>query len=117
VNETGATSRPGPGRIHVNADAHKGEQARILVVTAEPQIQSLLKSILTADGDQTFFATEPTAAVRTYAAAGPELAILDVGPSDLRSQGKILEMRHGLFASNTRMSYPLFRGPLFAPSH
>jgi two-component system, OmpR family, KDP operon response regulator KdpE len=73
----------------------KGSKARILVVTAEPQIQRLLKSILTANGYQTFFATEAAAAVRTYAAVNPELAILDVGPSDLSSQGKILEIRHG----------------------
>jgi two-component system KDP operon response regulator KdpE len=73
----------------------KGNKARILVVTAEPQIQRLLKSILSANGYQTFFATETAVADRTYAAANPELAILDVAPSDLSSQGKILEIRHG----------------------
>jgi DNA-binding response OmpR family regulator len=72
----------------------KGNKAHILVVTVEPQIQRLLKSILTANGYQAFFATEAAAAVRADAPT-PELAILDLGLSDLSSQGKILEIRHG----------------------
>jgi PleD family two-component response regulator len=55
----------GPGESMSMLTRTKGNKARILVVTAEPQIQRLLKSILTANGDQTFFATEATAAVRT----------------------------------------------------
>jgi two-component system, OmpR family, KDP operon response regulator KdpE len=72
----------------------KGNKAHILVVTVEPQIQRLLKLILTANGYQAFFATEAAAAVRADAPT-PELAILDLGLSDLSSQGKILEIRHG----------------------
>jgi two-component system, OmpR family, KDP operon response regulator KdpE len=73
----------------------KGNKARILVVTAEQQIQRLLKSILTDNGYQAFFAAEAAAAARAYAGANPELAILDVGSSDLSSGGKIPEIRHG----------------------
>jgi two-component system, OmpR family, KDP operon response regulator KdpE len=73
----------------------KGNKARILVVTVDPQIQRLLKSILTANGYQTFFATEAVAAVRADVAPNPELVILDLGLSDLSGQDKIIEIRNG----------------------
>ena len=60
----------------------KGNKAHILVVTVEPQIQRLLKSILTANGYQAFFATEAAVAVRAHA-PNPELAILDLGLSEI----------------------------------
>jgi two-component system KDP operon response regulator KdpE len=73
----------------------KGNKARILVVTVDPQIQRLLKSILAANGYQTFFATEAAAAIRAHLAFSPALAILDLGLSDLSGQDKILEIRNG----------------------
>jgi two-component system, OmpR family, KDP operon response regulator KdpE len=73
----------------------KGNKARILVVTVDPQIQRLLKSILTANGYQAVFATEPAAAIRAHADLNLELTILDLDLSDLTGQDKILETRNG----------------------
>jgi len=42
----------------------KAQKARILVVTAEPQIQKLLKSIFMANGYRAFFAVEAAAAIQ-----------------------------------------------------
>jgi two-component system KDP operon response regulator KdpE len=72
----------------------KARKARILVVTAEPQIQRLLKSILTANGYYPFFGTEAAVAIRVHAALQPELLILDLGLSDLSGRDKILEIRN-----------------------
>jgi two-component system, OmpR family, KDP operon response regulator KdpE len=71
----------------------KAHKARILVVTAEPQIQKLLKSIFTANGYRAFFAADAAAAVRTNAALRPELVVLDRDLSDLSGDEAILGIR------------------------
>jgi two-component system KDP operon response regulator KdpE len=71
----------------------KAHKARILVVAAEPQIQRLLKSILTANGYRLFFETEVAAAIRTCAAIGPDLVVVDLDVPDLsRHNDAIIEM-------------------------
>jgi two-component system, OmpR family, KDP operon response regulator KdpE len=69
----------------------KAQKARILVVTTEPQIRKLLKSIFTVNGYQVLFASEATAAIHT--AVDPELVIIDLDPSNLHGCEAILEMR------------------------
>ena len=71
----------------------KAHKARILVVTAEPQVQRLLKSILTVNDYQARFATDAATAVRDQIALGPELAILDIDLSDPKGRDAILETR------------------------
>ncbi len=73
----------------------KAHKARILVVTAEPQFQKLLKSILTADGYQALFAAEAAAAIRAQAALRPELVVLDLDLSDSGGHEGVLEIRRG----------------------
>lgn len=72
------------------AKAHK---ARILVVTAEPQIQKLLKSIFAANGYRASFAAEAVAAVQAHAALCSELVVLDRDLSDLHGDDAILGIR------------------------
>jgi two-component system, OmpR family, KDP operon response regulator KdpE len=68
-------------------------KAHILVVTAEPQIEKLLKSILTADGYKAFFAADAKAAVQMQATLCPQVVVLDLDLSELRARDAILETR------------------------
>jgi two-component system, OmpR family, KDP operon response regulator KdpE len=72
----------------------KTQEARILVVTAEPQIQKLLKSIFMANGYRAFFGVEAAAAIRAHTARRPELVVLDLDLSDLSGHDPIAEIRH-----------------------
>jgi two-component system KDP operon response regulator KdpE len=71
----------------------KAQKARIFVVTDEPQIEKLLKSILTASGYRVFFVSEAAAAIPTHIPLHPELLILDLGLSDLSGHATIPAIR------------------------
>jgi two-component system KDP operon response regulator KdpE len=71
----------------------KARKASILVVTAEPQIQRLLKSILTANGYRAQFAIDAAAVIRANSTLQCELAVLDLDLSDPRGGEAILEIR------------------------
>jgi two-component system, OmpR family, KDP operon response regulator KdpE len=71
----------------------KAHKARILVVTADPQIQKLLKSIFTANGYRVFFAAEASVAIEALKVISLELVVLDLDPSDLSGHDAILEIR------------------------
>jgi two-component system KDP operon response regulator KdpE len=71
----------------------KAYRARILVITADPQIQKLLKSIFTANGYRVFFAAEASAAIEAHKAVLLELVVLDLDFSDLSGYDAILEIR------------------------
>jgi two-component system KDP operon response regulator KdpE len=71
----------------------KAHKALILVATAEPQIQRLLNSILTANGYRAVFAPDAAAVIRADAALCPELAVLDLDLSDPRGHEAIVAMR------------------------
>jgi two-component system KDP operon response regulator KdpE len=71
----------------------KAYRARILVVAAEPQIQKLLKSILTATGYATFFTEDVAAAIPAYTEFHPHLVVLDLDLSNLGGHDAILEIR------------------------
>jgi two-component system, OmpR family, KDP operon response regulator KdpE len=71
----------------------KARKASILVVTSDPQMQKLLKSIFTANGHLALFAVEGSTAIEAHNAAFPKLVVLDLDLSDLRGHDAILGIR------------------------
>jgi two-component system, OmpR family, KDP operon response regulator KdpE len=71
----------------------KAHPAPFLVITGDPQMQKLLKSILTANGHRALFAAEVSNAIEAHKAVMPELVVLDLDLSALRGHDAILEIR------------------------
>jgi two-component system KDP operon response regulator KdpE len=71
----------------------KAHEARILVVTSEPQIERLLRAIFTVNGYKPFFVVEAAAAIKAKRETDPELIVLDLGMSDLMDRDAILKIR------------------------
>jgi two-component system KDP operon response regulator KdpE len=71
----------------------KARNARILVVTGDPQIQKLLKSILTVDHYQALLAANVASAIQTQAPFYTELVILDLDATELRADQAIIQIR------------------------
>lgn len=74
--------------IHTVAD-----KGIVLVVTAEPQVEKLLKTILSADGYEARAATDVTAAIQLQAALHPQLMVLDLDASEPSARDTITEAR------------------------
>jgi two-component system KDP operon response regulator KdpE len=73
----------------------RANKAGILIVSVEPQIQKLLKSILSTNGYRLFFAEDAAAAIGLLPALRPELVLLDLEPSDVTGHDAIIEIhRH-----------------------
>ena len=68
----------------------KARKAPIVVVTAEPQSEKLLKSILMAGGYRAFFASEAAALITTQTTSSPQLVILDLSLPDSSDHDTIL---------------------------
>jgi two-component system KDP operon response regulator KdpE len=71
----------------------KAHETCILVVTGDPQIQRLLKSIFTANGYRALFETDVSATTEADKAVLPQLVILDLAFADVSGHDAILEIR------------------------
>ena len=69
----------------------KSGEATILVLTEEPQIQRLLKSVLAVSGYESVFVTNTASALRAIDEGDPQLVLLDL--ADARCHNLIVEIR------------------------
>jgi two-component system KDP operon response regulator KdpE len=86
---------------------NKAHKDRIVVISAEPQIQRLLKSILVADGYQVLVAADVSTSTQTGASNPPQLVVLDLDPPGLTARDAITETRRRLDAPLVTLSSQL----------